>query len=262
MKPLLWFRVYAEAVDDAKLRVLDFGDRWQFIAILCCKAQGLLEGENADLRRRQVAVKLGVDLATLDEISRRLSEVGLIERDTLQPLAWDHRQFKSDHDARNSTERVREWRDKKRNQDVTTVTPPHVTRLQPRTEAEAETETEKDKVLRTSSPLVPKGKLPACPSDEIVKAYHETLPALPQVVALNDKRKGLISARWRQVVSEDSLDREAGLEFFHGYFAKVARSKFLTGNAKPNGDRRPFRADFEWLMMPSNFMKVLEGRYE
>ncbi|NJM13714.1 MAG: hypothetical protein HC889_19335 [Synechococcaceae cyanobacterium SM1_2_3] len=35
----------------------------------------------------------------LYEIARRLAEVGLIDEQTLQPLAWEKRQFISDNDA-------------------------------------------------------------------------------------------------------------------------------------------------------------------
>jgi hypothetical protein len=54
MKPLTWFRMYSEAVDDEKLRLLAFEDRWHFVAILCCKAKRILDGDN-ELTRRKIA---------------------------------------------------------------------------------------------------------------------------------------------------------------------------------------------------------------
>lgn len=83
-EPLKWFRMYAESVDDEKLRLLAFEDRWHFVALLCCKAQGLLDGEDP-LMRRKVAVKLGLAMRELDECARRLAEVGLIDAETLNP---------------------------------------------------------------------------------------------------------------------------------------------------------------------------------
>lgn len=38
-----WLRLYTEAVDDEKLRLLAFEDRWHFIAILCCKGKGIID---------------------------------------------------------------------------------------------------------------------------------------------------------------------------------------------------------------------------
>ena len=114
-----WFRCYAEIVDDEKLRLLAFEDRWHFIALLACKAAGII-GEAGPLMRRKVAVKLGLDVATLDEVVRRLSEVELIDAETLQPLAWERRQHKSD----TSAERTRAYRDRlKRHRDVTVTHP-------------------------------------------------------------------------------------------------------------------------------------------
>ena len=107
-KHLPWFRLYSEAIDDDKLRLLAFEDRWHFIALLCCKAAGVID-EGGQLLHRRVAVKMGLDSRELGEVARRLAEVGLIDQDTLQPLAWNTRQFISDHD---SAERMRRSRGK------------------------------------------------------------------------------------------------------------------------------------------------------
>lgn len=84
MKSLPWFRAYTEMVDDEKLRLLAFEDRWHFVALLCLKGQGVLD-ETGPLLFRKVAVKLGLTLAELEDVARRLSEVGLLDADTFQP---------------------------------------------------------------------------------------------------------------------------------------------------------------------------------
>ena len=127
-----WFRMYSEAVDDEKLRLLSFEDRWHFIAILCCKSAGIID-EGGPLMRRKLAVKLGLDLSTFEEVVRRLAEVELIDRETVQPMAWDRRQFQSD----NSTERVREHRERVKQARNVSATPPE-------TEAESEAESEEE----------------------------------------------------------------------------------------------------------------------
>ncbi len=109
MSKMPWFRAYTEMVDDEKLRLLAFEDRWHFVALLCLKGQGLLD-DGGPLMMRKVAVKLGLDLRTLDDVARRLAEVGLIDKDTLQPLAWDARQMKSD----SSVERVKAFRERQK----------------------------------------------------------------------------------------------------------------------------------------------------
>jgi hypothetical protein len=104
---LPWFRMYHEVIDDEKIGLLAFEDRWHFVAILCLKQRGVLDA-GGPLMMRKVATKLGVTAAVLDEVIRRLSEVGLIDPATLQPLAWEARQMRSD----SSTERVRAYRER------------------------------------------------------------------------------------------------------------------------------------------------------
>jgi hypothetical protein len=103
---LPWFRTYTRLIDDEKLKLLAFEDRWHFMAILCCKGQGILDNPG-ELMRRKVAVKLGLAVRELDEVVRRLSEVGLIDADTLQPLAWDKLQFVSDSDPTRNERQAR-----------------------------------------------------------------------------------------------------------------------------------------------------------
>lgn len=111
MSKNFWFRMYSEAVDDDKLRLLDFEDRWHFVAILCCKTQGVLDCHPETLERR-VAVKLGLQLRDAGEVKRRLMEVDLVD-ENWQPVNWDKRQPPSDIDPTNS-ERQRRFREKKR----------------------------------------------------------------------------------------------------------------------------------------------------
>ena len=108
MSKMPWFRAYTEMIDDEKLRLLAFEDRWHFIALLCLKGQGVID-EGGNLLMRKAAVKMGLDVRALEEVARRLAEVGLIDQDTLQPIAWDVRQHQSD----SSTERVRRFRERK-----------------------------------------------------------------------------------------------------------------------------------------------------
>jgi hypothetical protein len=132
----------------------------------------------------------------------------------------------------------------------------------PETEAETEAETEQraPAVLGERDASAPY-RAPPCPHGEIVKAYAEALPSLPQVTVLNDARKRTLQARWREVCASESWAAEQGLEWFVWYFGHVAHSPFLMGRAPPTPGRQAFRADFDWLMAPTNFAKVVEGRY-
>lgn len=88
-----WFRTYADIVDNAKIRLLAFEDRWHFVALCALKCDGLLEERDDHLFERKIALKLGVQIRELDEIKRRLMEVDLID-DGFQPKKWEMRQHR------------------------------------------------------------------------------------------------------------------------------------------------------------------------
>jgi uncharacterized protein YdaU (DUF1376 family) len=113
---------------------------------------------------------------------------------------------------------------------------------------------------------LPKGresesKIPPCPHQDIVDVFHKTLPELPQVMVWNKTRQGYLKARWREVAVEKGWkSQEEGVEYFQNLFRFVRQSKFLMGKTSGNG-KRPFECELEWLLRPSNFVKVIEGKY-
>jgi hypothetical protein len=127
------------------------------------------------------------------------------------------------------------------------------------TETEAETEKHLT-VLGDRAKAVPY-KVPPCPYPELVQAYAELLPSLPQVAVLSDVRKSHLRERWREVCAAERFTSEQGIDWFRWYFGHAAKSPFLIGNGKPNRDGRVWRADFDWLLTPAKFARVVEGRY-
>ena len=107
-----WFRMYSDAVQDSKLKLLAFEDRWHFVAVLCMKASGLIDSGSGELRERRIAVDLGLTLREAEEVKRRLREVGLIDSEW-NPLAWGKRQYEHDDAAK----RMREYRERKKSAD-------------------------------------------------------------------------------------------------------------------------------------------------
>lgn len=93
-----------------------------------------------------------------------------------------------------------------------------------------------------------------CPHAEIVALYHELLPANPRIKVWNGSRAANLRARWREDAKRQSLD------YWRRFFAHVAASAFLTGQvADRNG--RAFLPGLDWLVLPNNFAKVIEGKY-
>lgn len=110
--------MWVDAIDDEKLKLLAFEDRWHYVAVLCMKRKGMLDVDEAEpLRDRKVGVKLGLGDRERDEVRRRLIEVNLID-EQWQPKGWARRQFVSDADP-TATQRKQKQRDRERHAPVT-----------------------------------------------------------------------------------------------------------------------------------------------
>ena len=81
----------------------------------------------------------------------------------------------------------------------------------------------------------------------VVDTFNECCPTLPRVKMLTDKRRCAIK----------QLPKHHGGVTAEEYFKGVNASDFLSGrNAKWR------ECSFDWLMKPSNIVKVLEGNYD
>jgi hypothetical protein len=127
--------MYSDVINDPKVMRLPEAMRWHWIAVLCCSAKN--DGQvppTSDLafmlRMKETATAL---------ILAELHAAGLLDMDEtgFHPHNWDDRQFKSD----TSNERVKRYRDKRRNgecnvTETVTVTPPEQSRTETDTKAE------------------------------------------------------------------------------------------------------------------------------
>lgn len=86
------------------------------------------------------------------------------------------------------------------------------------------------------------------PYQEIVNMYHEICVSLPTVRAVSDSRRKMIRSRYNQY----------GIDEIRTVFEKAEASDFLTGRT----DKPWTGCGFDWLLKPSNFLKVLEGNYD
>ena len=235
MSGLKWFRAYSDIVDDDKLRLLAFEDRWHFVALCALKCSGLLDEPDSQLRNRKIAVKLGVQVRELEEIARRLQEVGLID-ENLNPSKWNDLQFRSD----TSTDRVKKYREKQQRNGKERFRNVSVTRQ--------ETDTETEKKEESSYEDRPSDDGPSLRPEHVFEGYQELAAALGRPVPrdLTPERRQLIKGRIAQYTLDD----------FHAVFARCRGSPFLRGDK----GRTPLTID--WLMKKGNFQKVLEGNYE
>mgnify|MGYP000901817018 FL=1 len=80
----------------------------------------------------------------------------------------------------------------------------------------------------------------------VIDNYHTLCPKMSKVQALNKTRKGYINARVG----------EYGLEKVISVLRMAGQSDFLNGI-----NDKAWKADFEWIVRPENFVKVMEGKY-
>ena len=129
-------------------------------------------------------------------------------------------------------------------------------------ETETETEKETDYICPPIGEL--DNKIPDCNHQEVIELYHKHLPTLRRVEVWNETRKGYLRQRWREVADElmktKAIDASDVLGWFTEFFEHISSSKFLTGRVNDKGGRA-FVADLEWILKPSNFAKIVEGKY-
>jgi uncharacterized protein YdaU (DUF1376 family) len=107
-------------------------------------------------------------------------------------------------------------------------------------------------------------KLPDCEHKGVIELYHQWLPTLRKVEVWNATRQGYLRQRWREVAEElaqeKPIDTSHVLNWWGDFFQHIGKSKFLTGKVNSK-DGRAFTADLEWILKPSNFAKIVEGKY-
>jgi hypothetical protein len=126
------------------------------------------------------------------------------------------------------------------------------------TEAVTVTETEENTYVNANA-------VDHCPHTEIINLYHEILPALPRISTVkengkekynwNGSRMQNLKARWRE------SERRQSLSWWSDFFSLVSQSDFLMGRTQPTPGRETFMANLEWLILPRNLNKVIEGFY-
>jgi hypothetical protein len=83
--------------------------------------------------------------------------------------------------------------------------------------------------------------------EKIVSIFNSVCNKLPAVQKLTIQRKSAIKNRIT----------DSGLSGLGDAFQKVAQSRFLNGE-----NERGWTADFDWILKPANFIKIIEGKYK
>ena len=109
----------------------------------------------------------------------------------------------------------------------------------------------------------PKGSSPVnrTPSQQLLELFHEKAQLLPRVTVFNEPRRKVLQARYREVMAEEKWTAEQTIDWFGTFYGIVNDSAFLTGRSQPGRDGRVFKADWDWIHGPKNFVKIVEGKY-
>ena len=110
----------------------------------------------------------------------------------------------------------------------------------------------------------PNGSSPASrtPSQKLLDLFHEKCSFMPKVSVFSESRKRTLKARFHEVMKEEKWNQDQTIEWFGDFYQLANRSKFLTGRSPPGRDGRMFKADWDWIHNPANFVKIIEGKYE
>lgn len=104
---------------------------------------------------------------------------------------------------------------------------------------------------------------PPCPHQAIVDLYHELLPELSRIKVWDKERQTNMQARWRDRWKAGKYaSQQEGLAYWTRFFEYVRdRCPWLMGQVSDRNGKA-FRADLGWMILPRNFKKIIEGRYE
>ena len=116
------------------------------------------------------------------------------------------------------------------------------------------------------STVVPVDHVLPCPHEKIIALYHDLLPSNPRVLEWNDARQVALRSRWREKAVANGKSKgyktiSEGLDWWTRFFKYVGGSNFLTGKVAGTSERPAFVANLEWLVRPSHFVDVIEGKY-
>jgi hypothetical protein len=274
-----WFRWHHGSVTDPKFQLVarragcrlpDVIAVWAFVLEQASSSND--RGAYGDLDFESIDLLMGFDDGVTQRIVVAMEARGLLADGLV--AAWTKRQVKRERTDDNSTERVKAFREKKRQEtpEAGCETPRNAMERQetPREEKSREDKEEAKASLSTAdaddAADQASESLPPCPHTEILRLFAEHLPELPQPRAelWDGERAKALKARWRWCLTAKRGDgrryatnRDEALQWFGKFFGYVRRCPHLMGE-----NSRSWTADLGWLVKADNFAKVQQGNYD
>jgi hypothetical protein len=108
-------------------------------------------------------------------------------------------------------------------------------------------------------------KFPSCPYEEIMRAYNEVLPELPEARLLNAERRRAIKGLWQFALTSRRTDGarraedgSSALAWIRNYFERARHNDFLMGRTQPSANHANWRCDITFLASEKGRVHVLE----
>ena len=216
------------------------------MALYSLKSNGVIErGELTPSLADEISIAINEPVARVKKTIEMLTKARVAELDGDKLFLTEMMKLMGSESS--SAERMRRLRSKK--SDETGVTPASqcdsaVT--SPVTKSvTTEIELEKEKESEIDSPLPPAGTTRGC--DEVISQFNSICASLNKVSGMTESRRKAVQSALNAV----------GQEKLTELFRKAEASDFLT---KRNSTG--WKADFDWLLKPENYTKVLEGNYD
>jgi len=107
----------------------------------------------------------------------------------------------------------------------------------------------------TTKETITKERKDIVPHTQIIDLYHQELTSMPKIKSWTPSRQSLLRTTWNGNPEYQTL------EAWQKLFTDIREHMpFLQGQSS-NG-HKPFYADLEWIVKPSNFIKIIEGKYK
>lgn len=223
-----WYKTSNDLIDKPKLRLISQKlsiphavTIATFHALLtrCSKKQS----DSIDLGLEELAEEINLQLGILNSLEILIAFENKVIKDG-KVLDWHEFQGST------STERVKEWRKKKKDETLQNVAVTDVTQIR----GEEKREEENSNI----------------PFSYFMETWNElTNSGLAEIKQLTEKRKKHIAQRWNHELKKDLKEWDRVCE-------QVKGSEFLRGI-----NNQGWRADFDWVILPTNMLKILEGKY-
>lgn len=267
MAEVKWIKIVTDIFDDEKMLLIDGLPEHDAIIVIWFKLLCLAGKQNNGgvfmisdriaYTDEMLATIFHRPLNTVRLALRTFEKYGMIEiiDDTITIPNWSKHQTLDAYERKKQNDRLRQARKRKEQRAMiaeksldSRVTIADASRDVTQVETEEDTERDLEGETEVEGENTLSASQAECPFAKIRELYHKICISFPAIRAIDGNRRKAVAARWRAYKSLDT---------FEELFSIAEASSFLKGR-----NDRNWSADFDWMMKPTNFSKILEHKYD